>query len=59
MAKTIREQRLEGLRDKRGRVARAVFPPEEVAQVKAIACELPQSTASRCRASPALSCTGS
>ena len=25
----------------RGRVARAVFPPEEVAQVKAIACELP------------------
>ena len=27
---------------KRGRVARAVFPPEEVAQVKAIACELPK-----------------
>ena len=27
----------------RGRVARAVFPPEEVAQVKAIACELPAS----------------
>ena len=26
----------------RGWVARAVFPPEEVAQVKAIACELPQ-----------------
>jgi hypothetical protein len=26
----------------RGRVARAVFPPEEVAQVKAIACELPE-----------------
>jgi hypothetical protein len=26
----------------RGRVARAVFPPEEVAQVKAIACELPK-----------------
>jgi hypothetical protein len=25
----------------RGRVARAVFPPEEVAQVKAVACELP------------------
>jgi hypothetical protein len=27
---------------KRGQVARAVFPPEEVAQVKAIACELPK-----------------
>ena len=27
---------------KRGRVARAVFPPEEVAQVKAVACELPK-----------------
>lgn len=27
---------------KRGRVVRAVFPPEEVAQVKAIACELPK-----------------
>lgn len=26
----------------RGRVARGAFPPEEVAQVKAIACELPQ-----------------
>ncbi len=26
----------------RGRVARAVFPPEEVARVKAIACELPR-----------------
>jgi hypothetical protein len=25
----------------RGRVARAVFPPHEVAQVKAVACELP------------------
>ena len=25
----------------RGRVARAVFPPEQVAQVKAVACELP------------------
>jgi DDE superfamily endonuclease len=33
---------LRGLRIKRGRVARAVFPPEEVAQVKAIACELPK-----------------
>jgi hypothetical protein len=27
---------------KRARAARAVFPPEEVAQVKAIACELPK-----------------
>ena len=31
-----------GLRIKRGRVVRAVSPPEEVAQVKAIACELPK-----------------
>lgn len=31
------------LRIKRGRAARAVFPPEEVAEVKAIACELPRS----------------
>jgi hypothetical protein len=30
-------------RIKRGRVARAVFPPQEVAEVKAIACELPRS----------------
>jgi hypothetical protein len=30
------------LRIERGRVARAVFPPEEVAQVKAVACELPK-----------------
>ena len=30
------------LRIERGRVARVVFPPEEVAQVKAIACELPE-----------------
>jgi hypothetical protein len=30
------------LRTERGRVARAVFPPEEVAQVKAVACELPR-----------------
>jgi hypothetical protein len=30
------------LRIERGRVARAVFPPQEVAQVKAIACELPR-----------------
>src|SRR5438552_9841384 len=31
-----------GLRIKRGRVGRAVFPPEQVAEVKAIACELPR-----------------
>ena len=37
----FRLDRLEGLKDKRARVARAVFPPEEVAQVKAVACELP------------------
>jgi len=30
-----------GSRTGRGRVARAVFPPEQVAEVKAIACELP------------------
>jgi DDE superfamily endonuclease len=30
------------LRIERGRVARAVFPPQEVAQVKAVACELPK-----------------
>jgi hypothetical protein len=30
-------------RIERGRVARAVFPPQEVAEVKAIACELPRS----------------
>ena len=30
------------MRTERGRVARAVFPPEEVAQVKAVACELPK-----------------
>ena len=29
-------------RIERGRVARAVFPPQQVAQVKAIACELPR-----------------
>jgi hypothetical protein len=29
-------------RIERGQVARAVFPPEEVAEVKAIACELPK-----------------
>jgi DDE superfamily endonuclease len=32
-----------GLRIARGRVDRAVFPPEQVAEVKAIACELPRS----------------
>jgi len=31
-----------GLRIERGRVVRAVFPPEEVSHVKAIACELPR-----------------
>jgi hypothetical protein len=31
------------LRITRGRVGRAVFPPEQVAEVKAIACELPKS----------------
>jgi hypothetical protein len=31
-----------GLRTKRGQVAHAVFPPEQVAEVKAIACELPR-----------------
>jgi transposase len=36
------EQRLDGLSDKPGRAGRAVFPPEEVAQVKALACELPR-----------------
>ena len=29
------------LRIERGRVARAVFPPQQVAEVKAIACQLP------------------
>ena len=33
-----------GLRIKRGRVDRVVFPPEQVAEVKAIACELPATT---------------
>ncbi len=31
-----------GLRIKRGLVDRVVFPPEEVAEVKAVACELPR-----------------
>lgn len=30
------------MRIERGRVGRVVFPPEEVAQVKAVACELPK-----------------
>src|SRR3954469_24093842 len=30
-----------GLRTSRARVVRAVFPPQQVAEVKAIACELP------------------
>ena len=33
---------MQGSRIERARAARVVFPPEEVAQVKAIACELPQ-----------------
>lgn len=32
----------QGSRTERGQAARGVFPPEEVAQVKAIACELPR-----------------
>ena len=31
-----------GLRIKRGLAGRVVFPPEQVAEVKAIACELPR-----------------
>jgi hypothetical protein len=47
------------LRIERGRVVRAVFPPQQVAQVKAIACELPcQAGVALRRASHALSCTG-
>jgi len=33
---------LMGLRIERAWAARAVFPPEEVAEVKAVACELPK-----------------
>jgi hypothetical protein len=33
---------LKGLRIESARVARAVFPPQEVAEVKAVACELPR-----------------
>ena len=44
-----------GSRINRARVARAVFPPEQVAEVKAVACELPRTaTGCRCRGSPAL-----
>jgi len=32
-----------GWKIKRGRVDRAAFPPQEVAEVKVIACELPTS----------------
>ena len=35
-------ERMAGLEDRARRVARAVFPPQQVAQVKAIACELPR-----------------
>jgi hypothetical protein len=42
----------------RGRVDRAVFPPEQVAEVVAVACELPPGTSGRWGASRALSCTG-
>ena len=42
VAKTVlRRSGLRGSRTSRARVARAVFPPEQVAEVKAIACELP------------------
>ena len=37
------EEGVERLKDRRARVARVVFPPQEVAQVKAVACELPSS----------------
>jgi hypothetical protein len=33
---------LQGSRIERGRAARAVFPPEQIAEVKAIACALPR-----------------
>jgi transposase len=35
------EERLAGLEDRERGAARAVFPPEQVAEVKALACELP------------------
>ncbi len=47
-----------GCRTSRARVARAVFPPEQVAEVIAVACELPAEHVGRWGASRALSCTG-
>jgi homeodomain-containing protein len=44
---------LRGLRTERGRDARAVFPPEEVAQVKAVACQPPSQGALLSRRSAA------
>jgi DDE superfamily endonuclease len=44
---------LRGLRTERGRVDRAVFPPQEVAQVKAVACEPPSEGAPLSRRSAA------
>src|SRR5450755_2240460 len=38
---------------------RAVFPPEQVAEVKALACELPKSHELPLSSSPGLSCTAS
>ena len=35
------EEGLQGLEERRGRVGRGVFPPAQVAEVKALACELP------------------
>jgi hypothetical protein len=39
------EQRIYGLQTSRGLVACVVFPPEQVAEVKALACELPATRA--------------
>ena len=36
------EERLDGLCDRPRAGVRAVFPPEQIAEVKAIACELPR-----------------
>ena len=42
MAKTLlRGRGCRGLRSDHGRVGRGVFPPAQVAEVKALACELP------------------
>jgi hypothetical protein len=41
VAATIHQHRLDGLRDQARRVDRAAFPPERVAEVKAVACEPP------------------